>query len=173
MKIEFNNIKDGPAIAARRREYLAERDRQKVAQGVDNNTALMYVAGDPKFSATTMANEDIAAAEAALKGAEQRRDQLQAKIRELRAAGMSYDGAFRKALRDNPELVGYQSRMGATQGLRQFTFSDGQSLTASRTDYAQAAGFRTNAGPMPKTNLASQPVANWDHRPGVETRVAA
>jgi hypothetical protein len=155
----------------RRAKFASEVQKEMRATGSDYDTCFQLVASRQEF-ATEFTN-DLDADD--LVGATKRRDEIQSKVRAMmRDLGISYDSAFAKVLKDNPNLQGHASVMMAQGGFIRFNFATGESLTASRTDYAQAAGFRTN---VPKVNLGSQPVGNWGDksggRPYLQTRVAA
>jgi hypothetical protein len=144
--------------------------------GLDYSSAFTLVASDPEFGSEFSNDVDASKADERLAGAEKRRDQLQAKVRELMAAGMGYDAAFRKALRDDPKLIGWQSQMLDPQrGLIQFNYREGQDIVASKTDADQIAGARKPVESMPKTDLGQKGVvgdwADKSVRPYVATRV--
>ena len=114
--------------------------------------------------------------DADLSGASKRRDEIQTKVKALmRDLGLSYDGAFRKVLAENPQLQGHASAMMPQGGMIRFNFRDGESLTTSKTDYSEQQGFKVNPEPMPKPDLGQQGVvgdwARQNLRPYVAQRV--
>ena len=148
--------------SVRRAGFNAEVNRVQQQTGLGYSEAFNLVAAKPEFASEFANDADLSAD---LAGATKRRDDIQKRVREMMTSlGLSYDSAFAKVLKDDPKLQGHVSVMMAPQGFIRFNFSDAQSLTTSKTDYSQQAGFKQNDAPMPRANLGQAGVVStqWD-----------
>jgi len=145
--ITIDNVKTAPA-SVRRKQFLAEVAKRQRESSLTYKEAFDLVMADQEFGGKIQLSNDGAGDER-LKGASDRRLQLEKKVKEhMELSGASRENALQHVWKKNPELVGHNSILMPKGGLMPMGLE----------------------GSMPKVNMQPVPVGDWDRKTGVTVR---